>query len=567
MNKLKDHRTIGSSFYKNVFLLTQMQPPCIEFQGHFRQRMFDKPNAAGFLHVSHYLSIIYDAALFKQMVRWPIFCKRDEVTYRIEMKNFLSILSRDNPDINFPPILISHLIQSGGTKFLIIMWKLSQVALRTYIKREFEGELWNAPCPSPIDHLTTTYFNNVIAKKHNIIIETHKEIYRIHDNTTIFLNSEIEILNAYKSEIFDRKENIEKLALNTSVHQLIQKRLKDVEDKEIINLWKRNILEKMQYICEKNKELNELRKSCNYLCKLVLKISTNSEILDANNLPKINCNNFLLQRTINNLYADSSIISFSTLLTLLYLTFVQMLYHINSADFSDLSPCLLFVQNICQEIKFLHMLFIALNTRINSIVRDEQHESQEIENTYSNSDIISKLLLTANYKVFLQSPKINFNFSERVDDDCFHEKLCSSLKDGVIKGKHKDLFKRYAGKHRPSRELSAALLDFSNSWNNMNGWLSPRAHSTKCMQVLMNGKPLSPLYSRLLHRSKLNLKRSRENLLYSSSASYEGLNLTPRKHRSKSGQITKNKCDGKARDLFNSAAISSLSYVSSNSEN
>lgn len=98
--------------------------------------MFDKPNTAGFLHVSHYLSIVYDATLFKQIVRWPILCKRDEVTYRIEMKNFLSILSRDNPDINFPPILMSHLIQSGGTKFLIIMWKLSQVALRTYIKRE-----------------------------------------------------------------------------------------------------------------------------------------------------------------------------------------------------------------------------------------------------------------------------------------------------------------------------------------------------------------------------------------------------------------------------------------------
>lgn len=80
------------------------------------------------------------------------------------------------------------------------------------------------------------------------------------------------------------------------------------------------------------------------------------------------------------------------------------------------------------------MLFIALNTRINSIVRDEQRESREIENTYTNSDIISKLLLTANYKVFLQSPKINFNFSECVDDDCFHEKLCSSLKDGAMKG-------------------------------------------------------------------------------------------------------------------------------------
>lgn len=172
--------------------------------------MFDKPNTAGFLYVSHYLSIVYDATLFKQIVRWPISCKRDEVTYRIEIRNFLSILSHDNPDVNFPPILMSHLIQSGGTKFLIIMWKLSQVALRTYIKREckryvlnikttalynhdlfksfsVQGDLWNAPCPSPMDHLTVAYFNNVIAEKHSIIRETYKEIQRIHDTAITFL--------------------------------------------------------------------------------------------------------------------------------------------------------------------------------------------------------------------------------------------------------------------------------------------------------------------------------------------------------------------------------------------
>lgn len=98
--------------------------------------MFDKPNTAAFLHVSHYLSTIYDTKLFKQMVRWPILCKRDEATYRVEMKNFLCLLSRDNPDLNFPSILTSHLMQSGGTKFQIIMWKLSQLALRVYMKRQ-----------------------------------------------------------------------------------------------------------------------------------------------------------------------------------------------------------------------------------------------------------------------------------------------------------------------------------------------------------------------------------------------------------------------------------------------
>ncbi|KMQ93818.1 hypothetical protein RF55_6057 [Lasius niger] len=229
------------------------------------------------------------------MVRWPILCKRDEVTYRLEMKNFLSILSRDNPDVNFPSILMSHLIQSGGTKFLIIMWKLSQVALRTYIKRELQGELFNAPRTSPVDDVIVAYFNNVTAKKCSIIIETHKGTQKILDTATIFLNNEIEILNAYKSEIFDRKENIERLALNTPIHPLIQKRLMDVKDINIISLWKRNIREKMQYIYRKNKELNELGESCDCLCKLVLRISTNSGMLDANKFPKINCNNFLLE--------------------------------------------------------------------------------------------------------------------------------------------------------------------------------------------------------------------------------------------------------------------------------
>lgn len=98
--------------------------------------MFDKPNTMGFLYVSHYLSVIYDSKLFKQTVNWPVLCKKDEVKYRTEIKNFFSVLSQDNPDINFPPVLISHLIQSGGTRFLIIMWKLSQLALRAYIKRE-----------------------------------------------------------------------------------------------------------------------------------------------------------------------------------------------------------------------------------------------------------------------------------------------------------------------------------------------------------------------------------------------------------------------------------------------
>lgn len=108
-----------------------------------------------------------------------------------------------------------------------------------------------------------------------------------------------------------------------------------------------------------------------------------------------------------------------------------MLYHINAADFSDLSPCLLFIQNICKEIKFQHTLFMSLNTRINYMFRNEQCDFRKNENAYTNSDI-SKLLLK-NYKTLLQSPKISFNLNKYVDDYLFHEKLCSSLREkGVV---------------------------------------------------------------------------------------------------------------------------------------
>lgn len=149
--------------------------------------MFDKPNTEGFLHVSHYLSGIYDEDLFKQMVMWPILCRMDIVTYRTEIKNFFSILSQNNPDINFPSILMSHLIHSGGTKFLIIMWKLSQLALRAYIKKESQTELLSKPCIGPTNDMSTTYLNNTIAEKRSAAIEAHDKERRILDTAINFL--------------------------------------------------------------------------------------------------------------------------------------------------------------------------------------------------------------------------------------------------------------------------------------------------------------------------------------------------------------------------------------------
>nr|XP_012223087.1 PREDICTED: uncharacterized protein LOC105672609 isoform X2 [Linepithema humile] len=296
MNRLEENQVItaiSSSFYKNVFLLTRVLPPSSEFQQCFKKNMFDKPNTMGFLHVSHYLSVIYDSKLFKQMVSWPVLCKKDEVKYRTEIKDFFFVLSQDNPDINFPPVLMSHLIQSGGTRFLIIMWKLSQLALRAYIKREFQEELLYAPRTSPLDDLTITYFNNIIAEKHNVMTETHKKTKRVLDAANNFLHNEIKILSVYKSEIFDRRENLKRVVSNLLTYPLIQEQLMNVEDSKIISLWKIEILKKMQYIRRKNEKLKKLEDSCNRLCKLIVGINSNSEILDGNKFPKVNCDSYL----------------------------------------------------------------------------------------------------------------------------------------------------------------------------------------------------------------------------------------------------------------------------------
>lgn len=98
--------------------------------------MFDKPNTAGFLHISYYLLTIYDSERFKKLIEWPVICKKTEAKYRNNVKDYLTIISAENPDIDFPPILTSHLIHAGGTKFTIIMWKLSEVVIRRYLIRE-----------------------------------------------------------------------------------------------------------------------------------------------------------------------------------------------------------------------------------------------------------------------------------------------------------------------------------------------------------------------------------------------------------------------------------------------
>lgn len=60
-------------------------------------------------------------------------------------------------------------------------------------------------------------------------------LYQFAYNYIIYFSGEMKALNAYKSEIFDRKENIKTLVLDLPAYSLLQKRLIDVEDFDIIS--------------------------------------------------------------------------------------------------------------------------------------------------------------------------------------------------------------------------------------------------------------------------------------------------------------------------------------------
>lgn len=67
----------------------------------------------------------------------------------------------------------------------------------------------------------------------------------------VYFRDEIKILNRYKSEIFDRKENIKRLVLDLPAHPLIQKRLTNVEDSNITGCYYTD-----KYFCHDNLFIN-----------------------------------------------------------------------------------------------------------------------------------------------------------------------------------------------------------------------------------------------------------------------------------------------------------------------
>ncbi|XP_034193948.2 uncharacterized protein LOC117610527 isoform X1 [Osmia lignaria lignaria] len=484
---------IDASFHKNVFLLMQLVPPSYECIKHFKKGMFDKPNTSGFIHISHYLLSVYNAKHFQKMVVWPLMNKMDERKYRMEVKAYLEIVANENPDINFPSILMSHLLLAGGTKFLIIMWKISEVSLRAYITNKCQMKVLQAPSIGNNKNIVQLYFTTINLKKNIAISKYNEKEKLIAENFKHYMECKSNDLTKMQNNIFETKENLMKLVPSLPINPIIATSLIDTEDTDIINLWKRNINEKLKYLHTINCNLNKLKTSSRTLG--VLSLSTNCESFDGNDLPKVQ-NEIIPLCFANNrqqlnygLYMNGSLV-FHIFLSILNHVLKRLYFYLKMNYLSDLSDCEPKIIEHCQIIKFHEIKFQKLIIQISDILCNAQCSLQERS---LNCTFETDILFPMNFEKLLTSPKFNIFINDDVDDDKLFKTLCFS----PLQGTYKHLFKRYRRLFNSSKG-SGIKLQFDDSIENIAiNWKSPQRLSLSNKLQSPNKLKISPRYSRL----------------------------------------------------------------------
>ncbi|XP_043790416.1 uncharacterized protein LOC122713748 [Apis laboriosa] len=423
---------INESFYKNVFLLMQVVPASYECKKSFNKEMFNKPNTLGFIHISHYLLSVHNATRFQKMVIWPLLNKMDEKKYRLEITEYLKILATENPDINFPPIIMSHLLQAGGRKILILMWKISEISLRAYIINKCQIQLLRAPNIGDNKYITQTYFNIINIKRNNAISKFHENIKLNLKSFEYYMQCKSTDLAKVQTAIFEVKENIEKLMSIFSINPLIAKRLTNLDDAEIINLWKKSIDQNIKFLKQKNMKLQKLKILSNTLYDLILNLRY-FKYFDGKNLPKINngilslCLNNNIQSNNNELYTNGCLV-FRVLLSIIDQVLKQLQYYLKENKLSDISHWNPKIIEYCETIKCMEKIFQNLITEISDSLSDIKYSLQEKSINYTlDKDFLSFI----NLKTILTSPKFNIFIDNYINDEEISKKiLVSPIKDG-----------------------------------------------------------------------------------------------------------------------------------------
>ncbi|XP_033359643.1 uncharacterized protein LOC117238660 [Bombus vosnesenskii] len=530
---------INESFYKNVFLLMQVVPASYECTIHFKKGMFDKPNTTGFIHISHYLLSVHNAKRFKKMVTWPILNKMDEKRYRMEIREYFAILANENPDINFPSLLMSHLLQAGGKKILILMWKISEISLKAYISKTCQIELLQAPNIGDSKHIVQTYFTIKNIEKDNTIS-------KFHENTKLSLKSfeqymrcnAIELIKI-QTAIFEVKSNIEKLISKLPVNSLIAKRLMDIDDTEIINSWKRSVAQNIKFLNQKYLKLKKLETFSSTLQNLISNLCVNCIFLDGRNLQKINSKTLLLYSSNNiqlgtGLYIKKCLV-FKILLSIFDQMLKQIKYYLKVDKSSDILNCDKEIIQHCKTVKSLEESFEELMKQVSNNLYDVQHSLQKKTINYTlDEDILNFMGLDT----ILNSPELNL-----CTDYIWEEKIANQILISPIQGKYKYLFKRHKCNipfERSTRyQVNDSLESVTPSWESPQKQLVYKTTSVNRLSV-------SPKYSRLFSTSD----RKKNYLKNNNAASTPNRNITPKKSSIQIPNTQEINIDAAIKDIF-----------------
>ncbi|XP_012165575.1 uncharacterized protein LOC126919827 isoform X1 [Bombus affinis] len=431
---------VSASFHRNVLLLSQVIQPSDEFKKYFREGMFDKPNTIGFLHISYYLLTIYDSERFKKLIEWPVICKKTEAKYRNSVKDYLVIISAENPDIGFPSILISHLIHAGGSKFTIIMWKLSQVVVRRYIMRETIYDVAFAPQVGNKGNLTKQFLQGINARIDSNILNQHKNLSKMKDIVESVLKNEKETLDNIIADIFEKELLIASLSETAPVHVSIKKYLRDINNDKIIKTWKMNISKSLNKIQIQNKALRDVEQVIYKVNNIITNNSSDIKILNAKPLQKINhlevselfspdmqCLLFQLYKD-DKLMLNNFILLFNFLLT-------QLQNRLKLNILEDFSECLLQIEASYADLKAaldIIQTYLADITKVISETQDILCQKNVIQ--IHDDDVILPMM-----NVVMSSPLI------KIDTDYSDEgsNLQKRLQLTPVEAPHKSLFSRY----------------------------------------------------------------------------------------------------------------------------
>ncbi|CAL7938003.1 unnamed protein product [Xylocopa violacea] len=475
----------------------QAVPPTYECTKCFKEGMFNKPNTVGFIHISHYLLTVYNAQHFQKMVLWPLMNKVDERRYRIEVREYLEIVASENPDINFLPILKSHLLQAGGTKFLILMWKISLICLRAYITRKCDIQLLQAPSRGDNKDIIETYFNITNIKRDNAIftfLKQMKSSFEIFDYYMQCISSDFKKV---QTAIFDVKENIENIVPKLPVSAPIAKRLLNIDDTEVINLWKQSIQHNIKFLRHNNAKLKEVKNLSNKLHNLIFNLCINSEFFDGNNLTKIDFEALPLtlkekiQPIDGGLYRNSCLV-LQALFSLVDQALQEIEYHFKVDGLPSLLNWESNTLKHCKIIKSMEESFHKLIMQTSNDLYDVQCTLQK--NSMNHALDIS-ILYPMSLKVTLVSPKLKFSIDELTND----EKILNKLLCSPLRGKHKHLFRRYKRNLFESPRKSICKLNNSTGSIAPN-WESPKRQLLTCNKsspITVNERLLPPRYSKL----------------------------------------------------------------------